>query len=153
AEDVLQLLLERAVSIQAVQPLQEAGPLEHVRAGVAIELLDLVDRHPKREAGSDDRTGARARDVVEVPTQRLPDHLFDGPQDAEGHHAADAAAVQRQQPPRPVRLVTLPKVAPQSWILHIDLLEEKAPRLSGTLHTNPPPAASTSRSHRWPTFL
>ena len=76
--------------------------IEHQRPLFLIEVRKLPYRHAERQAGSDDRAGAGARDVVEVVGEAKlgsadAQDLLDLEQDLQCDHAADAAAVDREQ--------------------------------------------------------
>jgi hypothetical protein len=76
------LLLKRSVAIEAVQPIEEAGPLEHFGAGLAIEPDQVVNRHALCEASRDNGASARPSYVVEVLMERSADLVFDRFQNA-----------------------------------------------------------------------
>ena len=75
-------------------------------AGLDVEVEDPLDPPSEREARGDDRAGARPGDVVEVvgedervvALQLLLQQALEAGEDLERHHAADAAAVEREQP-------------------------------------------------------
>ncbi len=70
--------------------------VEDRRTLLDIELEDVAGRKPKPEADGDDAAGRRAGDEVEVAADRMFEMLFETRQEGGRKHAADAAAVERQ---------------------------------------------------------
>jgi len=71
-----------------------------------------------REASRENGAGARAGDVIEVLAQRLADQPLDLAEDRQRQDTADAAAVERQQPTRPSRLIACRQRSPKRRISH-----------------------------------
>src|SRR5262249_13139792 len=104
AEDLLELRRERLVLEFVAQPPQQIGLHEHLRAGLDVELQDVLHRHADRQSGRDDAASAGAGDVVErmgepeiaVAAWPLED-VLDRLQHFEREHAADAASVDGEE--------------------------------------------------------
>ena len=61
-----------------------------------VELQDVARGQTEAEADGDDAAGRRAGDEVEVPADGMFEMLFDPGEECGRKHAADAAAVERE---------------------------------------------------------
>jgi hypothetical protein len=83
-------LLAHPIPDGTVLMVEDRGALLHV------ELKDVGGGQAEAEPDGDDAAGRRARDQVEVATDRVFEVLFEAGQKRSGEYAADAAAIERQ---------------------------------------------------------
>jgi hypothetical protein len=115
---------EAAVPVERAPLLPQRPAFERHGAELLVEARDLLDRHPARQPGRDDRTRAGAADQVKelaqavlrvvAPLAQLPLELG---QDTERDHPTDAAPVEGEDPARARDAVALRERAPRRPVI------------------------------------